>query len=255
MHDLTTTLERFVELPDDQFTALRDTDSRTPELAAARLRHHWGYSSAEPIPNVVRDLENSGAVTARFSVDQRGIDAFSVPFASRPVIILTDDKANTARSRFDAAHEAGHLLLHDIEDAASKELEQEAHRFAAELLMPAGTFVDLLPRSADWHALIELKVEWRVSLAAQMYRARALGVWSPQTYLNAIKTTSKNGWRTAEPGDTQLGAPESPWLLRRAMRVLEDDGVDIAEVADAAAIRVEDIKGLVNATADSRRRL
>lgn len=254
VHDLTTALEQFVDLPEDELCDLRSSGKDSPDAAARRLRRHWGYDADTPIDNVVRHLENSGAVTARLTIDEHRIDAFSVPFASRPVVVLSNAKDNAARSRFDAAHEAGHLIHHMIEDAGEKRIEQEAHAFAAELLMPRTVFSDLLPTRVDWPRLIELKVTWRVSLQALMYRAKTLGVWSDATYLNAIKTVSKNGWRKDEPGDTQLGPPESPWLLRRALDVLAEDGIDVDDVARAAALPVADIERLVAAT-DTRRRL
>jgi Zn-dependent peptidase ImmA (M78 family) len=58
------------------------------------------------------------------------VDAFSVPFPDRPVVVLSSVKGKHDRSRFDAAHELGHLVMHNNVTDTSKEIEAQAHRFA-----------------------------------------------------------------------------------------------------------------------------
>jgi Zn-dependent peptidase ImmA (M78 family) len=51
-------------------------------------------------------------VVIRLPLDTADVDAFSLPFHDRPVVVLGTDKNDRARSRFDAAHELGHLVAH-----------------------------------------------------------------------------------------------------------------------------------------------
>jgi Zn-dependent peptidase ImmA (M78 family) len=76
-----------------------------------------------------------------------------------------------------------------------------------------------------------------MSLAALLYRAQDAGLISANTYQSALKYMSRAGWRKAEPGE--LGAPERPRLLRRAMKALEESGMGIERLADLAHIPVE----------------
>ncbi len=92
-----------------------------------------------------------------------------------------------------------------------KEVETQAHTFAAAFLMPAGDIHDELPTTVDWPALFELKRFWQVSLAALLMRARTLGRMSDSTYLTAIKAASARGWRRMAP--VSLGRPEQPTRL------------------------------------------
>jgi Zn-dependent peptidase ImmA (M78 family)/transcriptional regulator with XRE-family HTH domain len=206
------------------------------ERARAALRVPPG-----PIPDVVDVLERHGVVVIRLPLDTADVDAFSLPFSDRPVVILGADKGDRARSRFDAAHELGHLVAHGDQVWGLKEIEQQAHMFAAGFLMPASEIYDELPSRPDWATLFELKRRWQVSLAALLMRARTLERISPAQYLTAIKATSARGWRRAEP--VPLGRPEQPTrsmaLLaspqcRQAMAALPVDVVDALVRASAA---------------------
>jgi len=156
-------------------------------------------------------LEDHGVIVIRLSLASARIDAFSVAFADRPVVVLASDKSDRGRSRFDAAHELGHLVMHGSDIWGMTEVEQEAHRFASAFLMPRDQIYVELPTRVDWPALFELKRRWQVSLAALLMRARSLGRLSESVYLSAIKTASARGWRRTEP--IPLGASEEPTLL------------------------------------------
>jgi Zn-dependent peptidase ImmA (M78 family)/DNA-binding XRE family transcriptional regulator len=169
-----------------------------------------------PTGPMVALLESRGAIVIRLPLDTADVDAFSLPFRDRPIIVLGSDKNDRARSRFDAAHELGHLVLHGDRVWGMKEVEQQAHAFAAAFLMPAADIADQLPQRADWDVLFELKLKWQVSIAALLMRARRLGRMSETAYINAVKAASARGWRRTEP--VPLGAPERPTSLACVLR-------------------------------------
>lgn len=174
-----------------------------------------------PAPNVVDLLESRGVIVLRLPLDSADVDAFSLPFPDRPVVVLGSDKNDRARSRFDAAHEFGHLAIHGEEVWGLPEVEKQAHMFAAAFLMPRADIYDELPDRADWPALFDLKRQWQVSLAALLMRARTLGRMTEPAYLSAVKAASAMGWRRIEPAP--LGEPEQPAMLRRLL--LSAEGV------------------------------
>src|SRR5713226_2786385 len=92
------------------------------ERATSLVREEWGVPPG-PIPNVVDLLEAHGVVVIRMSLDSADIDAFSLAFTDRPVIVLASDKADRARSRFDVCHELGHLVLHGADIWGTPEVE------------------------------------------------------------------------------------------------------------------------------------
>jgi Zn-dependent peptidase ImmA (M78 family)/transcriptional regulator with XRE-family HTH domain len=200
---------RGADIPQLPITDLK-ADRRKVEQAAAGLRRAWAMP-AGPVPNVVRELESRGVVVIRLPLDTADVDAFSLPFFDHPVVVLASDKNDKARARFDAAHEIGHLVIHGQQLWGVKEVEQQAHAFAAAFLMPANDIIDELPVRPDWPVLFDLKRKWQVSLAALLMRARTLGRMSEGQYLTAIKAASARGWRRVEP--VPLGRPEQPQKL------------------------------------------
>ncbi len=219
VHDLARSCDRdampLVNLPEytPDIAAGRDEMERI----AAEVRKEWGVLPG-PVDNVVDLMERHGIVVTRLPLDTGDVDAFSLPFLDRPVAVLGADKNDRARSRFDAAHELGHLVAHKERVWGLKAVEVQAHWFAAAFLMPREDIIDDLPAKADWQTLFTLKQHWQVSLAALLMRAKELGKMDPASYLTAVKASSAQGWRRREP--VPLGAPEEPQLLRR---IIVDD--------------------------------
>lgn len=220
-------LERHIEFP-----AVRVPDMALPpggspaeaEERAAQLRTLWELGNG-PIPNVVRLLEDRGVIVSRLDDASRRVSAFSKWFHERPVVVLSGVMNDKARSRFDGAHELGHLVMHPDPEPGNQQLERQAQAFAAAFLLPADAIAGELPARGDWERLMHLKLTWGVSMQALMYRARTLGVMSESAFRRAMTQVSTFGWRTGEPGD--LGAPERPELLRRALALLDQQGVSL----------------------------
>lgn len=248
----TRVLERHVRLPELDLPRHEVDGGATREeveAIAGEARVAWKLGPG-PIDNAVRTLERHGIVAARFPVDSERVDAFSVPFPDRPIVVLGSDKSDRVRSRFDAAHELGHLLMHGEGDCGSKTVENQAHWFAAAFLMPAGEIRSQLPPVADWEQLRELKRHWSVSMAALLIRARNLKVMSEVGYVQAMKTMSARGWRRSEPG--YLGPPETPVLLGKAVEAVEEKGLSLADIAADADLPLDEVMIFVGAGSDTR---
>jgi len=245
-------LERRVRLPVLHLRPTKqpaDAADSAIEEYAAQVRKAWDLSRG-PIPNMVRLLESRGVIVTRLSADTRRVDAFSYSFPTRPVIVLADDKANKARSRFDAAHELGHLLMHSDAEPGNRVLEQQAHTFAAAFLMPAENIATELPTKLDWPTFLRLKQTWGVSIAALLYRAKVLRVISEPTYRRAVTYMSKRNWRNEEPGD--LGPAEQPTLMRKALGLLASRNYTLYHLAEATSLPV-DIVALIAALQEDDR--
>jgi Zn-dependent peptidase ImmA (M78 family) len=67
-------------------------------------------------------------------------------FGERPLIVLRALKS-WERTRWSVAHEIGHIVLH-ADGVDSDDQEEQANRFASELLAPAKALVDEVPASA-----------------------------------------------------------------------------------------------------------
>jgi Zn-dependent peptidase ImmA (M78 family) len=209
--------------------ARRYTDEEI-ESAAEAVRQHFGLGLG-PITNVVRLLETWGIIVCRVEIAGQNIDAFSFWRGPRPFVFLASDKNSAARSRFDAAHELGHLVLHrwvgveEIEDkAALKEIEGEADRFAGAFLLPRKSFPNEV-YSPRLMAFVDLKRRWRVAIQAMIYRCKDLGIFDEHQVTNLYKQISFKGWRRAEPLDGPNGlALEQPLLLSKVAELVLTNG-------------------------------
>jgi Zn-dependent peptidase ImmA (M78 family)/transcriptional regulator with XRE-family HTH domain len=258
LSDLVAALELRIRLPKfavPNFAVDAQAGRHEIEDVAQALRGEWNLGD-EPIPHVVRVIERHGVLVARLALGERSVDAFSVRFAHRPLILLTDDKSNYVRSRFDAGHELGHLVMHGKADPNDRAIERQAHDFAASFLLPEAVARNELPYRVDsrgWAKLADLKREWGISISALLYRARDLGILTPDGYRNAMKYISARGWRTTEPGDREMGLPEAPALFERALRTIEVEyDMSREDVVRSAHLPLVDTLGLIDSSSDQR---
>jgi Zn-dependent peptidase ImmA (M78 family)/transcriptional regulator with XRE-family HTH domain len=246
-----TELESYVEFPEVAIDALPVDDDVRPqaiEEIATEIRRRWSMPDG-PAGNIVRLIEARGGIASRIRPRSERVDAFSQRMDGRPVVMLWSTKQDAARSRFDAAHELGHLVMHPDPEPGNKTMERQAHAFAASILMPADQIVDELPTKAptkrDQGHLLGLKRTWGVSVAAIFYQALRLKTISPEGHRNAMIRLSDWGWRREEPGD--LGVFEQPTLLRRGLDlVAEAAGTPEDQIADTLGIssdRLQEICG------------
>jgi Zn-dependent peptidase ImmA (M78 family)/transcriptional regulator with XRE-family HTH domain len=194
------------------------------EQVAAELRRYWEVAEGRPIANVVRLMESRGVFVCRPPAVSKRVDAFSRWFGARPLVVLSDGKADKARSRFDAAHELAHLVMHHEPEFSDRVQERQAHAFAAAILMPAEEVRDDLPvrppRGDEWERLKEAQRRWGVSIAALLYRAKDLGRLSDAAFRRAM--TRYNELRLGDQDGVALGTPEVPRLLPEAVQAVMD---------------------------------
>ena len=226
--ELVDLLERHVRLPAVDIPV--DLAGSDPEEAAIAVRSRWALGVG-PIANMVGVMERRGVIVARLPAEGERVDAFSCWFEARPYVILATNKQAADRSRFDAAHELGHLVLHHDPQPGPSTAEVEAHAFASAFLMPRLAIAAELPRRIDFASLIDLKRRWGVSIQAMVRRGRALGIYSDAGYHRAMRQMGSRGWRTNEPGD--IGPPEQPELMQQATdMVLVRYGEGLKALAD-----------------------
>lgn len=219
-----------VNIPQRCFVDPADITSADIETAAQECRDAWRLGSG-PIPDVALALENAGVILAREETGVAQIEGLSAwsELLVRPLVLLAADKGNGFRSRFDAAHELGHLVLHKHIPKATaperhKEMERQAHRFAGAFLLPAQSFAAEIRMPVTLDSLLLLKQRWGVSVAAMIMRLEALGIIGDGEKLMLFKRRSARWGAKAEPGDDGR-PPEQPRLLKRTVDLLMGAGV------------------------------
>jgi len=223
-----------LNLPERSFTDPEQISNEDIESAAEECRALWQLGKG-PIQNLALAAESAGIIIVRQETEIsviEGLSAWSGPL-NRPIAFLSADKANAFRSRFDLAHEIGHLILHkhiprtDERDRYNQ-MEKQAHRFAGALLLPAETFSIEVRVPPNLDNLLILKQRWGASVAAMMMRLHALRLLSDDEKLALFKRRSARWGSKAEPGDDKW-EPEMPRLLRRTIELLISEGILAAE--------------------------
>ncbi len=253
--------ERYIDFPEVKIYEINE--SKEPgqwaieqlNQLAAEVRKNWGLGLG-PISNVAALMENNGVVISRAYIGDTKLDAFSRWKGNRATMFLSSDKESAVRSRFDAAHELGHLILHthidlsEIKDVRQRNkiltlVEKEANNFAAAFLLPEETFCKEVYSPSIDH-FITLKRRWKVSIAAMIYRCESLGLLSDNQVLYLRKQMAAKKMRTVEPLDNELPV-EQPSLLATAIKMMIDNHVQTPqEISEALNLPYGDIENLCN---------
>ncbi|MDR1773269.1 MAG: ImmA/IrrE family metallo-endopeptidase, partial [Clostridioides sp.] len=212
-----------INIPDLNITDYESLDDNDIENITLKLREYWNLGEA-PIGNLISMLQKNGFVISRIEVGSKKVDAFSKWIGDVPYIFLGSDKDCAVRSRFDLAHELGHLILHkniNFEDIKEMDkLEEQANRFASAFLLPIESFNrEVYSSSIDGFLL--LKKRWKVSMSAMIRRCLDTEILTDNQvrYLKAQMT--QNGYWHREPLDDTLKI-EKPYLFKQAFEVLLD---------------------------------
>lgn len=254
-------LKEFVNFPPVFFPLFevprdpRELSHEDIEELASQTRKYWGLGEG-PISNVVSLLENNGALVARGMMEADELDAFSewTDHDESPFTFLGADKHSAPRSRYDAAHELGHLALHRCIDKKHIDnkrtfdiIEKQAHRFAGAFLLPASSFANdfYAPNLDSFRAL---KSKWKTSVAMMISRSADLGFVSKEQTRRLWINHTRRGWKFKEPLDDQLPI-EKPQVLRRAFELLVNEGIETrTEIRTALPYSLGDIEELSGLT-------
>lgn len=238
---LATLLSRWIEqrfhLPAVDLPSIPDLD---PEAAAAELRARWSLGVA-PVRNVVHLLESKGVRVFSLALDAVEVDAFSFWSGDIPVVLLNTRKS-AEHSRFDAAHELAHLVLHRHGELGGQELERDANAFASAFLMPRESVLARAPRFPTVDMLVASKKFWNVSVAALCYRLHHVGLISEWHYRQLFIEIGRRGYRTAEPYESPR---ETSQVMAKVFAALRQEGVSKAAVAESLLVPAEEIEELV----------
>ena len=228
--DLVNLSELYVEFPKVNFpkfdvpvdpTKLSVSDI---EELAEKTRRFWGLKDG-PISNSVWLLENNGAVVVRRNLHADTLHAFSRWANERPYIVLSSNRDCASISRFDLAHELGHLILHRnlpeiyLRDSDYfKLIEKQANQFSAAFQFPQAAFAKEVVRT-NLEFFRILKKRWRLSIGMMLKRAKDLYFIDEKRAANLWRSYSRNGWHQREPFDNEIPV-EAPKLVRNSLEII-----------------------------------
>jgi Zn-dependent peptidase ImmA (M78 family)/DNA-binding XRE family transcriptional regulator len=213
-----------------------------PERAADILRMDWNLGE-KPIANMIHLLEAHGVRVFSLAEEYAEVDAFSTWDNGIPFVFLNTFKT-AERSRMDAAHELGHLVLHRHGmTALSRSLEEEAKRFASAFLMPRSGMLPAAPHFPSIEQLIRIKQRWKVSLAALAFRLHELHVISDWHYRSLCVDISRRGWRKKEPQPIER---ETSQIMKKVIATLRDERITVVDIARALHLPVQELNAFIS---------
>lgn len=202
-----------------------DLTQCSPEDAAMLTRQALGINARMPIDHIIRAAEKLGVFVETHDFDEqlhfKNHDASSTwaslaSGASAPMIMCRTH-SSWERTRFSVAHELGHLVMH--RHGGGKHKEEEANRFASELIFPAQTMWEEIERPVTLASLLPLKLKWGMSLQALIMGCVRAGIINDARKTSLLKQLSARrnsdtgeSWRTREPGADDRRV-ERPMLL------------------------------------------
>ncbi len=195
------------------------------ELAAEEFRKNYKLSINQPIPDLINILENIGILIIEIDNSNgkfSDFDGLSEVVGNVPLIVLLNN-IDGERQRFTIAHELGHLVL----NVKNKDLNEEkmCNKFASSLLMPKDAVINEFGISRNTISFYELRAfknEYKVSMAAILYRLKELNIISEYLYKKYNISFSSKGYKKHEPDPID---PEKSYQFKRLVHKLEVNNI------------------------------
>ncbi|MGA8112771.1 MAG: XRE family transcriptional regulator [Actinocatenispora sp.] len=209
-----------------------------PQAAAETLRKQWELP-AGGVDNMINLLEDHGVRVFCVAMDCHEVDAYSFVWNATPFVFLNTTKT-AERTRFDAAHELGHLVLHaGTRPARGPQTEREADRFAGALLMPRPSILASGLRNASAEHIIAARKQWQVSATALAHRLHELSQLTDWGYRAACVDLTRLGHRNGEPGGI---APEHSRVITDTLHTTQPGTSLIAQAAGDLHLTVGELE-------------
>lgn len=232
------------------------TDEPIDVLTAAQLtRNALGLSLDVPIPNLVKAVEQTGTIVLSLPSHFETCDAFSLwvnvpsnqaPYEMKKPLVVLSGETPGDRLRFSLAHEIGHLVLHQAVRGTTRMMEDEAHKFAAELLLPEIAMREEITTPVTLTSLSKLKPVWGVSIQMLIKRAHDLEIITERQYKYLFKQLASRGWRSTEPITLQV---EKPRAVRQIAEIVYGNPINYQRLAHDLNMFPHFVKRLIGAYA------
>ncbi|HWQ56355.1 MAG TPA: XRE family transcriptional regulator [Bryobacteraceae bacterium] len=207
------------------------------EVVAQLVRSTWRIPPG-PVRNMIAAIEDAGGVVVSMDFETRQADAISEWAEPSPPIFLINSNSEITgdRLRLTLAHEVAHVVMHRF---PNPKMEAQANTFAAEFLMPRKEIKASL-YGLSFAKLMDLKSQWKVSMAALVQRAFELGTITDAQRRYLFIQFGRRGYRLREPAETDIPL-ERPELFNELIEThLRDLGYAPGELAPSVMLLRED---------------
>lgn len=219
-------LLKLVEINIQKLPEMPVTDKNRPEEIGRLFRLFLGLNN-DPIEDFVSIVERLGIAVLFINVKSDKFSGLTIQTDNNAPLIVINKNMPNDHKKFTIAHELGHLIMHipfaeDPDFISSLEdldvVEKQADSFAGAFLIPREqakyTFRDITYSKLD-----DLKIYWKVSKQAILYRAKEVGVINDVRFKNLFIELSRRGERKNEKINVYL---DSPTLFKKIIKYYEE---------------------------------
>lgn len=211
------------------------------ESSARVLREEWGLGE-RPVSNMVHLLESKGIKVFSLAENTAKVNAYSYWRQNGEPYVFLNSFKSAESSRFDAAHELGHLVLHHDGSSKGRVAEDQANAFASSFLMPKSDILAQIPKVRSLNQLKKIKRRWRVSLVALCYRLHKLKLLSDWHYRDYCILMAKAGYHKNEPNPIER---EHSVVWEKVLHQLWAEQRTYHDIAWDLALPVSEVEGLI----------
>jgi Zn-dependent peptidase ImmA (M78 family)/plasmid maintenance system antidote protein VapI len=233
-------ITRAMQKQQPQLPLFSANEKDTPAKIASMLRRKWEVDTPV-LTNLIKLVEQNGIIISSFDFGTERVDSRSILTDDKYPVIFLNKTLPGDRQRFSLAFELGHLVMHTFTQVPhTRDINHEANLFAAELLMPAKEIIKDFKEGVTLPLLGELKLKWKVSMIALLYRADDLGVLTPNQKRYLIQQFNQQKIRRQEPPELNIPA-EQPQLMRRLLvQYMQKTKLGVTELCHLLAIQASD---------------
>jgi Zn-dependent peptidase ImmA (M78 family)/transcriptional regulator with XRE-family HTH domain len=208
-----------------------------PEEIARSIRKTWGIP-AGPIEDLTEIIEKVGILVVPMDFETNRVDAISRWVPGLPPLMFVNTHSPKDRYRYSLAHELGHIVMHELPNPS---IEEQANRFAAELLLPAREIqTELFDLSLP--KLVRLKRYWKVSMAAILMRAKDLRKITDNQARYLWAQMAKLGYKTREPVELDIEGEQPRLLQDQIESYLKDHGNSVNSLCEVLALNEGELR-------------
>lgn len=250
-------LERYLEIEDilglpvkpfKHKHSIQIEDKADIDKGVAKLRKDLGLG-LDAMYNIFELLEDKGVKVLEVEAG-KDIDGVSTWVnKNTAVIIINKNRGSKDRKRFTALHELGHLVL-DIHSFTEKQQEKFCNYFASAMLMPKETFFKEIGEkrsSLNFRELGLIKKQYGISIQAQLYRAKDLGIINASSFKTAFIMINKMGWKVKEPQEFDFeGNEKSNRMLQLILRAISEELITSSKAAALLNMKLTEFRNLIS---------
>ena len=228
--------EPVIELPNIDI----DESEEGPEGIAYLVRRMWQVPTG-PIKNLMNWVERAGVLVVQCDFGSLPIDGVTMRSIDLPPCVFLSNNKPADRQRYSLAHELGHIIMHQYK-IPSPTMEDEANAFASALLMPMRDIYPHLSERLTLQRLATLKLSWRVSMQALLYRAKDIGTITTGQSQYLWRQISARGYRRQEPPSLNFPAERCTVLPGIIRMHIEDMSYTIEQLCATLHVYKDELR-------------